>query len=258
MPQLRLIPIVIFAAACLLVLKTAGFFAGETRDPFAGLFSGADAVATLASGADDDVDITGATPEAKPPPAGGAAPPPMAALSKTAQNSAGAASETAGGSSRTERALYERLQERRQELEARARDLEMRENLIKAAEKRLDGRIDDLKELEGKGGESAARLKSLIMMYEVMRPKDAARIFDRLEVKTLVDIANQMNPRKLADVMSQMGPEAAERLTLELIKRKSGADKALPATDLPKIEGPLTGPTAQAAPQPPVQTPGKR
>ncbi len=116
-----------------------------------------------------------------------------------------------GGLSPAERALLERLQERRQELDARNRDLELRENLIKDAEKRLENRIDELKDVEnrinGKGGEQAAKLKSLVIMYEGMKPKDAARIFDKLDQGVLVDVASVMNPRKLADVLALMNAE---------------------------------------------------
>ncbi|MDO8535289.1 MAG: flagellar protein FlbB, partial [Xanthobacteraceae bacterium] len=155
MLQLRLIPIVIFAALCLLVLKTIGFMATDGRDP-ATISAAEDAPATLAS-TTDDVEITGATPAEKPSPAA-SAPGAQAALPKTPATPVGVSAAAPGGQSPAERALYERLQERRQELDGRARDMELRENLIKAAEQRLDGRIEELKELEGgKGSASAAR-----------------------------------------------------------------------------------------------------
>ena len=47
-----------------------------------------------------------------------------------------------------ERAVLERLQERRQELDNRTRDLEMRENLLKAAEKRVEAKVGELKDVE--------------------------------------------------------------------------------------------------------------
>ena len=237
--QLRLIPIVIFAASSLFVIKTIGFVADDGRKPSTTpTFVEALSAKMFARTASEDVEITGATPEAKPAQPGPSDPSKLAALPNTSQPPAAASSGMPSGLSPAERALYERLQERRQELDARSRDMELRENLIKAAEQRLEGRIEELKELEGgKGGATGARLKSLIVMYEGMRPKEAARIFDRLEIKALVDIANQMNPRKLSDVLAQMKPEMAERLTLELVKLKSGSERALPATDLQKVEG---------------------
>ena len=151
-----------------------------------------------------------------------------------------------GPSSPAERAILERLGERRQELDARARELEIRENLLKSAEKRLDGRVNDLKTLEQQNGgsaqkkeaEDAAKLKALVTMYENMKAKDAAKIFDRLEMPVLIAVVSQIKPRVMGDIMAQMQPEAAERLTTELASRAVGiAPAAPPPGELPKIEG---------------------
>ena len=139
-----------------------------------------------------------------------------------------------------ERALLERLSERRAELEERGRELEMRESLPKAAEKRLEGRIAELKELENrvnnavqaKSDGEATRFKNLVTMYDNMKAKDAAKIFDRLDLRVLVEVATQINPRRMSDIMAQMSPDAAERLTIELASRAKDR-----APDLPKIEG---------------------
>jgi flagellar motility protein MotE (MotC chaperone) len=232
MPNLRLIPVVLFAAICLLGIKTVGFVGGAPAASEANQGDIWRRIAARALNADDV--ITGATPEAKPatPPQQ----PPMAALPKTQTPGTKTIDQNAPNQSVSERALIERLQERRQELDAKSRDLEMRENLIKAAEKQLDTRIEELKELEGKGGESAARIKNIVVMYESMGPKEAARVFDRMDPKTLVELVNQMNPRKVSEILAKMQPEAAERLTVEMARRKPGADKALPATDLRRID----------------------
>ena len=235
MPNIRLIPVVVFAATCLLAIKTIGFIA--VGEPAADLWNSENQLWQRLVGAplgEDDLLITGATPEAKP------GQQPMAALPKdksapdAKRDAKGMAANN--GQSPAERALIERLQERRQELEARSRDLEMREHLIKAAEQQLDSRIDQLKGMEAGGGgpEAAERIKSLVIMYESMGPKEAARIFDRLDPKTLVELVNAMNPRKVSEIMAKMQPEAAERMTLELARRKPQAE-ALPSTDLRRI-----------------------
>jgi flagellar motility protein MotE (MotC chaperone) len=139
-----------------------------------------------------------------------------------------------------ERAVLERLAERRTELEARAKELDMRESMILAAEKRLESRVAQLKQLEAqinetarvKDEEEATRIKNIITMYENMKPKDAARVFDRLDLRILFEVASQINPRRMSDIMAQMAPEAAERLTVELASRA----KDKPA-ELPKIVG---------------------
>ena len=56
-------------------------------------------------------------------------------------------------------------------------------------------------------------------MYENMKAKDAAKIFDRLDIKVLVEVASQIKPRRMSDILAQMTPEAAERLTVELAAR---------------------------------------
>jgi flagellar motility protein MotE (MotC chaperone) len=149
----------------------------------------------------------------------------------------------------SERAILERLQARRQELEQRAREIEIRESLLKSAEKRIEGRVEEMKATETristatgqKAEQDAARFKGIITMYEGMKPKDAAKVFDRLEMSVLYEIASQIAPRKMSDILGLMQPEAAERLTVELARRASG-DKSAPIAELPKIEGKLLQP----------------
>lgn len=143
-----------------------------------------------------------------------------------------------------ERAVLERLQDRRHELDSRNRELEMRETLLKAAEKRLDSKVNELKDIETRVNSvnearekaDAQRLKGIVSMYENMKPKEAARIFDRLDIKILVEVSTAMNPRTMSAILAQMSPEAAERLTVELASR-AGAQTAPVADELPKIEG---------------------
>jgi flagellar motility protein MotE (MotC chaperone) len=149
----------------------------------------------------------------------------------------------------SERAILERLQSRRQELDARAREIDIRENLLKAAEKRVEARVEELKAIESritvanqqKNDADAARFKSIITMYEGMKPKDAAKVFDRLEMPVLFEIASQIAPRKMADILGLMAPEVAERLTVEMARR-AGNDKSGSMADLPKIEGKVLAP----------------
>ncbi len=129
--------------------------------------------------------------------------------------------------STAERELMERLGERREQIEARQRELDMREKLLETAERKLDGRVGELKavedKLEGKKDEKDSGetqgLKKLVIMYENMKPKDAARVFDRLPSDVLVPMVLQMNPRKMSEVMASMSAEAAEKLTVALAVR---------------------------------------
>jgi flagellar motility protein MotE (MotC chaperone) len=148
--------------------------------------------------------------------------------------------------SASERAILERLQSRRQELDARAREIDIRESLLKAAEKRIESKVEELKGVESRIGVATAQkseadvanFKGLITMYEGMKPKDAAKVFDRLDMTVLYEIASKIAPRKMSDILGLMSPEAAERLTVEMAKR-AGSDKSASIADLPKIEGKL-------------------
>ncbi len=150
-----------------------------------------------------------------------------------------------------ERAILERLQQRREELDARARELDMRENLINSAEKRIDAKLTELKEIESriasetqkKNDAEAGRFKDLVTMYETMKARDAAKIFDRLAPDVLLEVASKINPRQMAEILGQMSPETAERLTVELASKanEAHAAKSGGAGDLPKIVGqPIT------------------
>jgi flagellar motility protein MotE (MotC chaperone) len=144
-----------------------------------------------------------------------------------------------------ERAILESLQKRREQLDARARDLDMRESLLKAAEQRVQAKVVELKDVE-KQVKSAAgnrdkaetkRFKDIITMYENMKAKDAARIFNRLDMKTLVEVSTKMKPRAMSSILAQMSPDAAEHLTVELATLAGGTPQKQAPKQLPKIEG---------------------
>jgi flagellar motility protein MotE (MotC chaperone) len=148
-----------------------------------------------------------------------------------------------------ERALLERLSERRKELEKRQSELEMRDTLLKAAEKKLEERLNELKLAEDrivaatqqKEEQELHRLKNLVTMYEGMKAKDAAKIFEKLEIKLATEVARLIQPRRMSEIMSQMTPEAAQRLTSELARSAHSDPRASKPQDLPKIEGRPSG-----------------
>jgi flagellar motility protein MotE (MotC chaperone) len=73
-------------------------------------------------------------------------------------------------------------------------------------------------------------------MYENMKAKDAAKIFDGLDIKVLLDVAKAINPRRMSDIFALMQPDNAQRLTIELATH-SNAPKQPQTSDLPKIQG---------------------
>jgi flagellar motility protein MotE (MotC chaperone) len=116
------------------------------------------------------------------------------------------------------------LSKRRAELDARERDVEMRENLIKAAEDRVDSKIADLKQLQIQiqallqqhDDAQQKQIDTLVKTYSSMKPKDAARIFNNLNDAVLLAVASGMKPDVLGAILAQMQPDAAQKLTVKL------------------------------------------
>jgi flagellar motility protein MotE (MotC chaperone) len=244
--DIRVIPVVLVAICCLVVLKVAGLIidGGYVFDyaPQETRRSWAQETFNFPNGSKTEpADVTGSTHEKPKEEAKPAAPAP-----EVAKPDGVVVHPEPNPVSASERAILERLQSRRQELEARAREIDIRESLLKAAEKRIDSRVEELKGVESristatgqKSETDAARFKGIITMYEGMKPKDAAKVFDRLEMSVLFEIASQIAPRKMSDILGLMAPEAAERLTIEMARR-AGSDKSTSAAavELPKIEG---------------------
>jgi flagellar motility protein MotE (MotC chaperone) len=243
--DIRVIPVLVIAIAGLAVLKVAGLVidGGYVFDyqPDSTTRSWAQETLNFPTGRADPADVTGSVQEK---PKEEAAKPEVAAPEVAKPEGTVVYPDPAQPVSASERAVLERLQSRRQELEARAREIDIRESLVKAAEKRIEARVQEVKAIESrinsaaeqKSEADAARFKGIITMYEGMKPKDAAKVFDRLEMPVLIEIASQIAPRKMADILGLMSTEAAERLTVELARR-AGSDKSASAADLPKIEG---------------------
>jgi flagellar motility protein MotE (MotC chaperone) len=228
--NIRLLPIVILAAGALLLLKLMGFALGPQAQ-----ISGTSVVVAQENDA-EDVDPTGAEDDlgevTTERPEG------------TVLETTTAADETGGVRSAAD-TLAERLSERRQVLEQRESEMDMRENLLAAAEARIDERIEELRKLEARLNQlvqarddvEAQRFKNLVDMYQNMKPKDAARVFEGLDTRILVDVASDMDPRSLGEVISKMSPEAAQRLTIELMRKSAAQEEPLSVDELPQIVG---------------------
>ena len=239
--DIRVIPVVLVAIFGLVVLKIAGLVidGGYVFDyqPASSAPSWAQENLNFPGGKTDASDVTGSVEKPKEAE-------PAVAAPATKPEGVAMRPEESQPVSASERAVLERLQARRQELEARAREIDIRESLLKAAEKRIESRVEEMKAVESRMSTSTeqkaeadtARFKGIVTMYEAMKPKDAARVFDRLEMSVLIEIASQIAPRKMSDILGLMQSDAAERLTVELARRAAG-DKSATAADLPKIEG---------------------
>jgi flagellar motility protein MotE (MotC chaperone) len=124
--------------------------------------------------------------------------------------------------------VLQKLAQRRTELESWANDLAMREQLLKAAEGKVEDRVGELKTVQTsiKGllkqydQEQENKLKSLVKVYETMKPKDAARIFEELDMDVLLDVVERMKEAKLSPILAAMASDKAKTVTIELAQRR--------------------------------------
>ncbi len=150
----------------------------------------------------------------------------------------------------SETAINERLAERRTELDQREKELEMRMTLIDAAEQRIAERTAELKALEERIGKlvddnkmaEEQQFVSLVAMYENMKPKDAAVIFNQLDMPVLLGVAKAMNPRKMSPILARMDPLKAKALTDSIAAADAPPSAVAATTDqdltnLPQIVG---------------------
>jgi flagellar motility protein MotE (MotC chaperone) len=124
--------------------------------------------------------------------------------------------------------VLQSLSKRRDELDKRQKQIDQRESLLKVAESEVDRKISELnkikKELEDLLGKQQTaqdeRMISLVKIYEGMKPKEAARIFDTLDMSVLLPVISRMKENKTAPVLAAMDPEKARQVTIKLAEQR--------------------------------------
>jgi flagellar motility protein MotE (MotC chaperone) len=248
--DVRLIPAVIGVGAILFALKAGG-------------------LAFSAHAASEAPQAAAAAAPAKPAAAKPATPNPLAAIDaalpipkdkpaapaeKSAEQPDDLAQALDGtGMSAAEVDVLSSLSDRRDALDQRQRALDLRGQVIAAAEKRVDGKIAELKAIEAKiesllgerDEKEAEQIDSLVKIYTAMKPQAAARVFATLDDSVRLDVAGRMKPEVVAGILSSMPSDAAQKLTLELAGRyKLDATTAASATAASAV----TAPTPAAQP----------
>jgi flagellar motility protein MotE (MotC chaperone) len=188
----RLLPLTTFALAALLAMKSAEL----VRDAVA---------------ADDKPAATPAVVNAAP-----AAPAPAPAA-EPAPVSDG------------EKAVLLELRHRREQLDTREAGLAQRESVLAAAEQKIATRIGELQALQKHLEELDAARKQredaswqgLVKLYEAMKPRDAATIFDDLDMPVLLQVVDRMKEAKAAPILAAMHPDKARDLTAQLAQMRT-------------------------------------
>ena len=132
------------------------------------------------------------------------------------------------GFSASEVEILQSLSKRRDELDKREQQISQREALLKAAGGEVDRKIAELNKIKGelesllnkqKTAEDE-RINSLVKIYENMKPKDAANIFNTLDMDVLLPVIAKISERKASPILAAMDPDKAREVTIKLAEQR--------------------------------------
>jgi flagellar motility protein MotE (MotC chaperone) len=126
--------------------------------------------------------------------------------------------------SQSEIEVLQNLAARRAELDKRERELDQRLAVLSAAEAQIDAKIQKLREIqttiegliEKHDDQENQKIENLVKIYTAMKPKDAARIFEQMDMPILIQVIKGMKERVSAAILSNMSPDRANAVTTEL------------------------------------------
>jgi flagellar motility protein MotE (MotC chaperone) len=227
----RLLPATILAMGLLLVLKSASLVWAATA---AEAGHGGEAVAADKGGAKAAGDPGGEKPAAAGPrePAAGRAPTPDARAMPANIMSERVGKENSPQAppvSDAERGVLLDLRHRREAIDERSHELEQRSAVLTAAETKLAARVEQLGALQAKleqldadrRAHDDANWTGLVHVYETMKPREAAAIFDALDMQVLLAVLDRMQPRRAAPVLAAMQPDRARLATQMLAELRT-------------------------------------
>ena len=125
--------------------------------------------------------------------------------------------------------LFETLAKRRRELDAREEMIAKKEALLQATEREIERKYKEMSQVRNEikellnvqTEEEQKRIMSLVKVYENMKAKDAAQIFNTLDMDILIEVMGRMSERKLSPVLAEMDPDRARSVTIFLAEQKS-------------------------------------
>jgi len=125
--------------------------------------------------------------------------------------------------------VLQQLAKRREELELKSRQLDEREAMVVAAEQRMEQKMAELKALQStvedllakRSDEEEKQLQTLVSTYEKMKPKDAAQVFEEMDMDLLADLVSRMKTSRAAPILALVSPTKVKELTFELAQQKT-------------------------------------
>jgi flagellar motility protein MotE (MotC chaperone) len=142
--------------------------------------------------------------------------------------------------------LLQNLAKRREELDRWENNIQIKEETLNATQKRIEDKIQQIEAMKKQvtmllaqyNTQEDAKIRSLVKIYENMKPVEAARIFDEVEMPILLLVIDSMKEKKVAPILAAMNPKKAKQLTVELANerkintiRTSGIEQAQPSAE---------------------------
>lgn len=167
--------------------------------------------------------------------------------------------DTSPTTTRLGNAITQDMNDRDAAAARRKRGLDLREQAAKAASARLAADAEARKKQDeaqqqmagGANGASGApspadsQFDELARIYQAMKPKAAAVVFEQLDMEVQMKVAQRMRERSTAMIMAAMTPKGAAALSMAMARRNAGHAQVQPQTAARPQGGQATGP-AQA------------
>ncbi len=131
------------------------------------------------------------------------------------------------GFSPVEIEILQNLRQKSKEIDAREEELMIKESSLNAISQMLDAKIQSLAKTQEQlnkiasqyEGDEAAKVDRIVKVYENMKPKEAAKIFNELQINVLLPVVDKMKEQKLAAIIADMDAIKAKDLTTSMANK---------------------------------------
>lgn len=146
-------------------------------------------------------------------------------------------------------AIQSEINEKKKTARERERALDLREQALKASERRLKASLQNQKDQQEKQEkpetekdaaragkktdqkvDELSKLDQLARIYQSMKAKQAAPVFEQLDIDVQIAVARKMRERSTAQILAAMTPAGAARLSMALAGKP------------PRVRGPRSNP----------------
>ncbi len=127
-----------------------------------------------------------------------------------------------------ERSLIASFAARQKEIDAREREVKVKEERLLSIEKDVDARIAELNAVRGRIDElikkvdeiNGDRIKKIVKIYDMMRPEDAAVRLQKANEDMAVMILSSLSEKKAAKILSFMDVNQSVKLSQDMEIKK--------------------------------------